>query len=157
MPYTPQQASEMLRIPLSTLRRYAALFGEHLSVHSRRKRRYSEQDIATLARIRELYSESKTPEQISALLAVVSDTEQQPAPQDTLMLVPGISAALTEALDTARALRSQVQQLTERQAESESKLSETQQALSQALERLEQLEQRERERSVPWYQRILKR
>ena len=144
--YTPSQASEMLNIPPSTLRRYANHFSSHLSEHARRERgrRYDEQDISILARARELLNEGHSPDKTNELLALVA--AEQPSPESTLALIPSISQALSEALDTARALRIEVSELNERQ-------SATDNTLSELASRLAALEH---ERS-PWYKRLLRR
>jgi DNA-binding transcriptional MerR regulator len=145
--YTPSQASEMLNIPSSTLRRYANQFSSHLSEHARRERgrRYTEQDIALLAKARELLSEGASPDKANELLALVGD--EPPPPESTLALIPSISQALSEALDTARALRIEVSELSQKQSATDSTLSEL-------AERLAALEA---ERSMPWYKRLLRR
>lgn len=145
--YTPDQASEMLKIPSSTLRRYANQYSSHLSEHATKqhRRRYTEQDIAILARARELLNEGKSPDQVNNLLSVVSDAEQ--SPDKTLALIPSISQALTEALDTARALRVQVDTHEQRMSDAERKLSEM----------ADKLAQLERAAQIPWYRKIFKR
>lgn len=152
--YTPEQASEMLKIPPSTLRRYASQFSAHLSEHAtkQRSRRYTEQDIATLARARELLSEGKSPEQALSLLAVMRTEEQ--TPDKTLALIPSISQALTEALDTARLLRSQVSELSEHQNQQDERMSDAERKLAEMAAKLELLE---REQQTPWYRKLFKR
>jgi DNA-binding transcriptional MerR regulator len=82
----------MLKMPSSTLRRYANQYQAHLSEHAtkQRNRRYTEQDITILARARELLREGKSPKQVNKLLSVVSDGEQ-PSPDQTLALILSIS------------------------------------------------------------------
>ena len=146
--YTPTQASEMLKIPTSTLRRYANQYANHLSEHAtkQRSRRYTEQDITIIARAREMLREGKSPEQVNELLSVVSDGEQ-PSPDQTLALIPSISQALTEALDTARLLRTQVDAHDNRLSDAERKLSEM----------ADKLAQLESEQHTPWYLKIFRR
>jgi DNA-binding transcriptional MerR regulator len=146
--YNPSQTSEMLKIPPSTLRRYAKQFADHLSerAHKHRLRAYTEQDIATLARAREMLREGKSPAQVNNLLSVVGNGEQ-PSPDQTLALIPSISAALTEALDTARTLRVQVDAHEQRMSDAERKLSEMADKLAQI----------ESEQQTPWYRKIFKR
>lgn len=145
--FTPQQASEMLEIPASTLRRYAQHFKAQLSENAtkQRGRRYTEQDIALLAQARELINSGKTPEQAAQLLAVIG--EEQPPPSTALAMIPSISQALSEALDTSRALRSQVNELSER-------LNTSEQLLAEMAQRLSALES---ERQKRWYQKIFRR
>jgi len=142
MSYTPKQTSEMLKIPASTLRRYAKQFSEHLSesANKSRGREYTEQDIATLARARELLR-SHSPEDTNKLLAVIDD--KPPEPNSSLALIPAISEALTELTDAAISLRAEVDNITERQALTDEQLAEV-------LKKLEHLEQ-------PWYRKIFNR
>lgn len=131
--FTPSQVSDMLGIPPSTLRRYVGDFGDHLSgeATSPRGRRYSDRDIAILKKARELLYQRQPVDQVNALLAVIDDPEASPS--DSLALVPDISAALTTALETARGLRLEVDDLADRQDRLE--------ALTEWL-------------AIPWYRRI---
>jgi DNA-binding transcriptional MerR regulator len=127
--YTPDQVSQMLKIPLSTLRRYSNQYAFYLSTHTKQqRRRYTEQDIVVLARARELLNSGKSPEQVSSLLSVISSEEIQP--DQTLALIPSISQALQSALDTSRALRAELDTLK----------IETENTLAEITERLAQIE-----------------
>ena len=66
------------------------------------------------------------------------------SPDQTLALIPSISAALTEALDTARSLRTQVDN-------HEQRVSDAERRLSAMADKLAQIE---REQSTPWYRKI---
>ncbi len=109
--FTPGQVSSMTDIPASTLRRYVKQFADQLSEIARKKRgrRFTERDIAVLARARELIQQGRSPEEAASVLRVVGmeEGEEEESPS-ALALVPSISKALTEAVDTARALRSEV-------------------------------------------------
>jgi len=112
--FTSGQISDMLSIPPSTLRRYVKQFVEHLSKDATKKRgrRFTERDVAVLARARELIQQGRSPEEVTSLLQVVGDEEEKPEDSaSALDLVPSISRALTEAVDTARALRTDVEDL----------------------------------------------
>jgi DNA-binding transcriptional MerR regulator len=97
--YTPMQVSEMLKIPPSTLRRYSSVFAAYLSPQLKSKKRsYTDGDIVTLQRIKELAR--KLPlDQVGPLLTVV---EEQPAPESSLSLIPTINREL-QRLDTGQA------------------------------------------------------
>jgi len=159
--YTPSQASEMLHIPPSTLRRYASQFSEHLSEHANktRGRRYTEADITILARARELLKNGNSPDKTNELLSVVSD--EQAEPESALALIPSISQALTEALDTSRALRSEVDEIKERQEQSDANLEAAADNITLAhihIERLNaRIEQLEREAQMSLLDKIKKR
>jgi len=142
MSYTPKQTSEMLKIPASTLRRYANQFSEHLSESAKksRGREYTEADIATLQRARELLR-SHSPEDTNKLLAVIDD--KPPAPDSSLALIPAISSALADLTDASISLRAEVDTLKESQAQTDEQLAD-------ALARIANLEQPK----PPWYKKI---
>lgn len=135
--FTPSQVSDMLGIPPSTLRRYVADFGDHLSAKANRPRgrRYSDQDIATLKKARELLNQRQPVDQVNRLLGIIDDPEATPS--DSLALVPDISTALTTALEAARGLRIEVDDLAERQDQADDRLD----ALTEWV-------------AIPWYRRI---
>jgi len=149
--YSPNQTSEMLKIPQSTLRRYAQQYADHLSEHAtkQRNRRYTEQDIATLARARELLREGKSPEQVNNLLGVVGSTNANP--DTALALIPSISQALTEALDTARSLRAEVDIMHGDITSHDERMSEAERKLSEMAAKLAQIES---DKNTPWYRKI---
>lgn len=144
--FTPTQASEMLQIPQSTLRRYANQFASQLSesANKARGRLYTEADIALLAQARELLNNGKSLKEAAQLLTIVSEEQ---TPNSVLALIPSISQALTEALDTARSLRTQVSELSSRLQSNEMQIAE----LSKKLEAIE------REHAKPWYLKIFRR
>lgn len=112
--FTSGQISDMLEIPPSTLRRYVKDFAAHLleTAIKKRGRRFNERDVTVIARAREMLQQGRDPKEVDKLLAVVGE-EQEPeaTPDSALALVPSISHALTEALDTARSLRMEVVEL----------------------------------------------
>lgn len=140
--FTPGQVSDMLDVPSSTLRRYVKQFAAHLSETATKKRgrRFTEQDIATLARARELLQQGRKPEETNELLAVVGEDDPEAQPDAALMLVPSISAALTEALDAARGLRAEVDDLSEKQGDTAARVNGLQAWLRE-----------------PWYRRLFGR
>jgi DNA-binding transcriptional MerR regulator len=149
--YSPEQTSEMLKIPPSTLRRYATQYHAHLSEHATKqhRRKYTEQDIAILARARELLSEGKSPEQVNNLLSVLNAEDK--SPESTLALIPSISQALAEALDTARSLRVEVDAIHTTQAAHDERMSDAERKLSEMADKLAQLES---DAQIPWYRKI---
>jgi len=140
--FTPGQVSDMLDVPSSTLRRYVLQFAAHLSETATKKRgrRFTERDVATLARARELLQQGRKPPEVNELLPVLGENDPEAQPDAALMLVPSISAALTEALDMARSLRTEVEDVSDRQ--------------DQMATQLESLEAWVRE---PWYRRLFGR
>lgn len=109
--WTPGQVSDMLKIPPSTLRRYAADFADHLSPGAQRSRgrRFNESDVDILARARELLGQGRSPAEVSAILPVIAESEGEgpdAAKLDSaLALVPSIGGALRRALDETRLIR----------------------------------------------------
>jgi DNA-binding transcriptional MerR regulator len=152
--YTPNQTSEMLKIPPSTLRRYVNQYISHLSDHATKqhRRRYTDGDIAILARARELLAEGRSPEQVNNLLSVMSAGER--SPESTLALIPSISSALAEALDTARSLRVEVDAIHATQTAHDERMSANERKLSEITAKLEQLESAQ---GLPWYRKLFKR
>ena len=109
--FTSGQICDMPSIPPSTLRRYVNQFVEHLSKDAtkKRSRRFTERDVAVLARARELIQQGRSPEEVTSLLQVVGEEGEKPEDSaSSLDLVPSMSRALTEAVDTARALRTEL-------------------------------------------------
>jgi DNA-binding transcriptional MerR regulator len=98
----PGEVSELLQIPPSSLRRYVTEFGEYLSTSAQQSKRrdYTDQDIATIARIRELTAQGLTSEDIKPQLdkTVVQDQDQETAL--TLPIVIQKFQDLTHQLET---------------------------------------------------------
>ena len=130
--YTSGQVADMLATPPSTLRRYVKIYGKHLSESATKKRgrRFTERDVATLARARSLLQQGRTPKETNDLLAVVGEDAPEVEPDAALMLVPSISAALTEALDATQSLRADVSTLAEQVESVSDSQEETRAALT---------------------------
>ena len=139
--FTPGQVSDMLEIPSSSLRRYVLRFAEHLSATAikKRGRRFTERDIATLGRARELLQQGRDPLEVNGLLGVVGEEDSEAEPDAALMLVPSISAALTEVGDLTQSLRAEVRDLAESQGATAEELAELRKWLR-----------------LPWYQRLFR-
>jgi len=76
--YTPMQAQEQLAVSNSTLRRWCAQFENHLSEATRgRPRRYSDDDIAVLLRVKALFGEGYGVEDVERLLAIEPPDDAQ--------------------------------------------------------------------------------
>lgn len=99
--HSPKEVSELLQIPSSTLRRYSVAFALYLSPQSPGKKRvYTDSDVVTLGKIKELARKFPL-EKIGPLLQVV---EVSPTPPDnSLMLIPAFKA-MTKELETLRAV-----------------------------------------------------
>lgn len=87
--YTPNEASRLLDVPGSTLRRWAKRFSHRLSEGAqRRKRIYDEQDLDTFAAIRDLAAKNFTLDQIDARLG---ELVHQPGNREQRSLtLPGV-------------------------------------------------------------------
>ena len=88
--FTPKAVSEMLHIPPSSLRRYAAEYAQFLSDTANitgKKRRYNDNVIIIMRRIRKLAYEHKTQPEIIDALQLVDPTE---ATTSALALVPDV-------------------------------------------------------------------
>jgi DNA-binding transcriptional MerR regulator len=127
--FGPKQVSEMLGVPLSTLRRYSRDFAHLLSESARaagRKRNYTDQDILALRQIRKYSSQRMTPAEIERLVQVVEPPEETTS---ALALVPQILQGFEDIRSELREMRETVDRL-------ERELEETR---------------------IPWYKRIIKR
>jgi len=115
--------SEMLEVSPSTLRRYNRHFRDHLSKTAQRSsaRRYTEGDIDTLSRARDLIRTGLSPSEANERLAVV-DRDQE-APSDALAMIPSISTALADGEARDNILAQKIEELDERLAEVEAKTS----------------------------------
>lgn len=124
--YTPKQVSEMLRLPVSTLRRYSVDYSDVLSEAARggggKKRYYTEQDIVILKRLKEYVRERKTPDEVKQLLQLV-DSEPKPTPEQasSLALIP----AIAEEFERLNALIAQLVEDKQSQDERLRRLEET--------------------------------
>ena len=98
--YHPNQVSEMLSIPPSTLRRLATEFHDMLSPQRSRHRRYTESDIALMRKVRELTGQGMSLAEIRQALTVVSETPERQEEVSSLSLIPAISSEL-DRLDSA--------------------------------------------------------
>lgn len=104
---TPSQAAAVLAVSATTLRRWSADFGEHLSESARgagrRHRSYSPDDIATLQRAGELLR-THSPDETKALLAVADETQQSAA----LATLPTIAGEINMLRSQLAALAGEV-------------------------------------------------
>lgn len=106
--FTPAQVSEMLNIPPSSLRRLAHEFAASLSKSPGRHRRYSEQDINTLRRVREMTGRGLSLETIRQQLTIV---EAQPPAGETLAMVPTIAQELSRLDEFSRSVFGELEKL----------------------------------------------
>ncbi|MCB2173576.1 helix-turn-helix domain-containing protein [archaeon] len=138
--YTPNQISEMLQIPTSTIRRYSTVFVDYLSFKHKpgRKRDYTDQDVNTLARIRDLSNSGLTHAQIKERLEVVEVKEDQPG--SNLLLIPSIAKELQTFRDFQQSTSQRITDLTNQN-----------ESLIQRVNDLENFV------SLPWYKKITRR
>jgi len=112
MPYSPRQVSDMLQIPASSLRRLSKDFSDQLSRQKSRHRQYTESDIDILKRVREMTASGMTLTAVKTELTIVTpDQPEQPAPVDTLALIPTISHELTRLDDVTRSIILEFEQI----------------------------------------------
>ena len=135
--FDPKSVSEMLDIPGSTLRRYCADYADLLSETARvtgRKRRYTNDDLLVLRRIKELTRNRKSPDEIRAAAAAAA-AETETDVKSALVLIPAIAAEFEQ-------LRSQIARLQSDQDENRA-----------AIEQL----RRELAARRPWWAKIIRR
>ena len=80
---TPKQAAETLMVNASTVRRWASEFEPFLSPRKGTKRQYTIDDLATLRRIKDHYSEGMNTSQVREALAVV---KKKASPNDKALI-----------------------------------------------------------------------
>lgn len=85
--FQPGEISSMLDIPPSTLRRYVSIFGDYLSADANKKRgrRFTQNDVAILARIRDLAAQGQRLEDLAPQLVDLVD-HAPPVDTDRLAL-----------------------------------------------------------------------
>lgn len=134
----PGQVAKAAKISTSTLRRYINRYGRHFSPSATRPkgREFSQEDMALVLRIRELYLEGLSLNEIDARLGVVGDGRADT--NKIISLLPDIAQPLSEALDTTRANRARLGNI-------ENKLEELGGNLGSRLENLSSQLQEERE------------
>lgn len=105
---TPSQAAAVLSVSSSTLRRWSADFGVHLSEDARgeggKHRSYLPADVAILKRAGELLK-THAPAEVNQLLAIADDTDQGAL---VLVSLPAIAGELQALRDALMLLRSDV-------------------------------------------------
>ena len=96
--YTPKQVKALLSLPGSTLRRYAKVYADYLSQEANQARRnYTEQDISTLARIRDLSQLRRSVDEIKDQLQLVVDDGGDDGQENiTALALPGILEQVNE-------------------------------------------------------------
>jgi DNA-binding transcriptional MerR regulator len=139
--YQTKEVARMLGVTGTTVRRYAKDFREHLSDFTKRKRRqFTDTDVAILKRAQQLMGEGYTKQEINRLLY----TEQIApggAPEAALTLFPELAQAVEQA-------RQEVVRIHNRLDEIDARQQEQQEAWSEFRE--EQARQRRRERMQFW-------
>jgi DNA-binding transcriptional MerR regulator len=126
---TPKQTSETLQVSTSTIRRWSIEFVAFLGHRTGVKRQYSTEDVATLARIRDLFKQGYSSNQIHETLPTVDRSKNDKA----LVNI----ADFATALSLARADNSKLNQM-----------------VTDMNTRLDTLE---KWLSLPWYARMGKR
>ncbi len=103
--WTPQQVSEMIKVPVSTLRRYAADYSQYLSSSAHlagKARRYTDRDIVIFEKIRQLLQKGNSVEQVRSLIPL---TEFDQPVSTSLAAVPGIAAEIQALNDRAAEIK----------------------------------------------------
>ncbi len=132
---TPSQAAHLLKISVSSLRRYAADFADHLSPSAsttERKRFYTHSDLALLARARDLLRSHSASEVKKLLSSEVIDDKAQP-PAVVNVALPAIADELNHARDLIMELSNELEKMKQERAGDAEKITE----LAKRLEALE--------------------
>ena len=126
MTYKPGEVSNYLDIKPSTLRRYARLFAEYLSPSAQgRRRKYTDQDLEILQKIKTLAGDGMPIAEIGPLLAEM--------PIDHETVIDGDQAATSGSSIVPMEIRRELESISKRDEVTNDKLD-------QILERLERME-----------------
>jgi len=107
---TPGQIANTLEVSPATVRRWSARFAHHLSPHvPGKKRAYSTDDLAILAKVRDLSALGTPLDQIDQSLSI-----PDPAGSSALITIADFARALQYAQDLTAHLQSQLDQQTAR-------------------------------------------
>lgn len=106
---TPKQAADTLQVSTSTLRRWASDFEPFLDPRRGKKRLYSVGDLAVFQRIKELYANGLTTDQVKHALPVV----EKPSPGDHALIT---ITDFARALESTQANYAQLQERLDQQA-----------------------------------------
>lgn len=145
--FTPAQVSEMLKIPSSSLRRYATDYADMLSSHAAqdgKKRRYTDEDLVTLKKIRGLAATHKTPDEIRQLLQVIEQQPPTTAQDETTDKT--LALAYPELLEQLDHIKSML-------ANKDAQINDLTARLSALEERAQQIENDQKQ---PWYKRLFR-
>ena len=108
---TPSQVSNSLSVSTATVRRWSARFARHLSPQPpNRKRSYTPDDLATLARVRDLSASGTSLAQIDIALTVSAQSADQ---STALITLADFAQSLQFARESIVSLQSQLDQQTE--------------------------------------------
>jgi DNA-binding transcriptional MerR regulator len=132
--FTPAEVCAMLEVPPTTLRRYCDSWEEFLNprAHSTgKKRRYTDNDILILHKVKAMTRNRRPPEEIRAALTVVTP-ESEPA-GNVLALLPSVIAEFDS-------LRAQIAALQSEQTETQDRLKRLEAWLK-----------------MPWYKKLINR
>ena len=156
---TPAQVSESIKVPPSTLRRWALRFVDHLSPQpkGRTHRKYTVSDLNVFAKIRDLSGQGFTLDEIASRLDLV---DQDPPPDDTtdLITTEGYSQMLgyaVESLNSLQAMISSQQTIIADQGQRITRL-ESKVTGDDDAGQSDELQRLRKWAALPWYQRIFK-
>lgn len=108
---TPSQVSNSLSVSTATVRRWSARFARHLSPQPpNRKRSYTPDDLATLARVRDLSAGGTSLAQIDQALVVSAQSADQ---STALITLADFAQSLQFARESIASLQSRLDQQTE--------------------------------------------
>lgn len=116
--YTPREASRLLDVPASTIRRWAKRFSHRLSSGAqRRKRIYDQNDLDTFARIRDLSAQNHTLDEIDGMLGDIvyqtNDHQRSLSLPGVLREINGITGRVDEHDQELKQLRQRLQKIEE--------------------------------------------
>lgn len=152
--FTPAQVSDMLQIPVSTLRRYATDYSDYLSDQAHqpgKSRRYTDRDILILEKARQLLQAGHNAEQVRTLLPL---TDIDPQPDTNLAKVPGIAHEITALNDQAAELREIVIGVIAQSKDHNQRITTAEELIADLSARLSAIEQSKRK---SWLRKLIDR
>jgi DNA-binding transcriptional MerR regulator len=103
---TPGQVSSSLNVSTATVRRWSNRFARHLSPQTpNRKRTYTPDDLAILARVRDMSEKGSSLDQVDTALSMVA-----PDPSTALLSLSDFAKSLLSARDAVAMLKIQLDQ-----------------------------------------------
>jgi len=171
--YTPKQVTEILGIPESTIRRWAARFKDHLSqniqpVSGRSHRTYTPDDVNTFRKIADLSASGHSLDAIDGMLEIIEPMPDQSTALVTTAdvfrfmeasqaIITALQQKIIEQDERAQKQDEVIQQQTKQIKKAVSDNSKQGKRIDEQAQAIKELQDQIAAMQVPWIQRIFKR